>query len=156
MTFIFIFNITIYKTIESQEIKDEIYYNKEVINLYKEGFYEFMPKGYKEEAFEKYEKAVEQFKKSIAINENYVEAHLNLARVYYVQKKFPEAAEEYKIVTELTPYDLDAYVKLASAYAKMARYDDAIEQLEKAKNLTDQEIVVEKLNALIDKLEQAK
>ena len=145
-----------YKQGESQEInKGEAHYQKG-LSYFHEGFYKLMPKGKKKEALQNYAKAILEFKKAIAINESHVEAHLNLARVYYVQKKFSQAAEEYKRVTELTPSDIDVYVKLALTYARINKYSEAIEQLEKAKTFTNEAVVINQLNDLIKKLEEGK
>lgn len=143
------------KQSESQEIiRDEAYYNQKGLSYFHEGFYKLMPKGKKKEALQNYAQAILEFKKAIRINERHVETHLNLARVYYVQKKFLQAAEEYKRVTELTPSDIDAYVKLALAYTRINKYSEAIEQLEKAKTFTNEAVVINQLNDLIEKLEQ--
>ena len=83
-----------------------------------------------------------------------MEAHRNLARVYYVQNKFSEAAEQYQRVTELAPSDIDAYLNLASSYERMNRYSEAIEHLEKAKTLSSEAMVIDKINGLIVKLQK--
>ena len=134
--------------------KDEVYYNQLGLNYFKEGFYNLMPKGRKEEAMERYEQAMREFKKAIALNENHVEAHLNLARVYSVQKRFAEAAEVYRKVTQLTPQDINIYVKLAIVYGRMNKYCEAKEQLEKAKTFTTHKVVVNHLDSFIQKLEE--
>lgn len=134
--------------------QNEVYYNERGLSYFNEGFYNLTPKGEEAEASQAYEKAIAAFKEALAINETYVDAHRNLARVYYVQKRFSEAAQEYKRVTELAPYDIDVYVKLASAYARLYQYSEAIEQLEKAKTFTSEETVVTQLNDFIKRLEQ--
>jgi len=152
-----LFVFSYYKESKSQETdRDEAYYNQKGLSHFNEGFYRLMPKGKREEALQRYGQAIAEFKKAIRINEGHVEAHLNLARVYYVQKNFSEAAEKYKQATELTPYDIDIYVKLASAYARINRFSEAIEQLEKAKTFTGEAVVINQLNDLIRKLEQVK
>jgi tetratricopeptide (TPR) repeat protein len=138
----------------SQEItQDEAYYNERGLSYFKEGFYTLLPRGMKEEASQCLEQAITAFKAAIAINDTYVDAHRNLARVYYVQRRYSEAAEEYKRVTELIPYDIDVYVKLASAYVKLKQYSEAIEQLEKAKTFTAEKIMIDRLNDFIQRLE---
>lgn len=134
--------------------QDEVYFNERGLSYFNEGFYNLTPKGKEAEASQAYEKAIAAFKEALAVNEAYVDAHRNLARVYYVQKRFSEAAQEYKRVTELAPYDIDVYVKLASAYARLHQYSEAIEQLEKAKTFTSEKVVVNRLNAFIKRLEQ--
>ena len=133
---------------------NEAYHNQKGLEYYKEGFYQLAPKRQLKEADQYYELAVAEFKKAISVNASYADAYRNLARVYYVQKKFGEAVEAYKKVTELNPDDLDSYVNLAVAYTQIQRYDEAIEQLEIAKTRTTDANVVEKLNGYIQKVKQ--
>jgi len=149
------FVFSTYEHGESQgTTQDEAYYNERGMSYFNEGFYNLTPKGREAEASQAYEKAITALKEAIAINENYVDAHRNLARVYYMQKRFSEAAQEYERVTALAPYDIDVYVKLASAYAKLHQYSEAIEQLEKAKTFTSENVVLNRLNDFIKRLEQ--
>lgn len=139
---------------ESQDRgKDDLYYNQRGLDHFRKGFHTLTPKGKREEAEQEYEQAAAEFKRAIAINEKNAQARLNLARVYYVQKRFSMAAEEYKRVLEIIPCDIDTFVKLASAYDRMKRYPDAIEALSKAKACTGDKIVAETLNDLIARLE---
>jgi tetratricopeptide (TPR) repeat protein len=132
---------------------DEIHYNETGLRYFNEAFYELTPMGRKQEAGQRYEQAIDAYKQAIALNSAYVDAHRNLARVYYVQKRFSEAAQVYKKVNELNPGDIDAYVKLASAYAHLQMYAEAIEVLEKAKTFTIDEDVLRQLDAFIKKIE---
>jgi len=133
---------------------NEAYHNQRGLEYYKEGFHQLAPKRQLKEADQYYELAVAEFKKAISVNASFADAYRNLARVYYVQKKFGEAVEAYKKVTELNPDDLDSYVNLAVAYTQIQRYDEAIEQLEIAKTRTTDANVVEKLNGYIQKVKQ--
>jgi tetratricopeptide (TPR) repeat protein len=137
-----------------ETVNGAVYHTQKGLSHFQEAFYELMPIGKREEALQRYRQAVTEFKKGIAINEGYVEAHRHLARVYYVQNNFSEAAEQYKRVTELAPSDMDAYLNLASSYERMNRYSDAIEQLEKAKTLSSQAMVIDRINGLIVKLQK--
>jgi len=142
---------------DAQEVhKDAGYYNEKGMVYFNKGFYEGLPKGKKEEASQNFERAVIAFKEAIAINKNSVYAHRNLARVYYVQKRYLEAAEQYRKVTDLSPSDIDTYVITALAYTKVQRYAEAIEQLRIAKTFTADETVIEKLDGYIAKVEQEK
>ncbi|MBN2372823.1 tetratricopeptide repeat protein [bacterium] len=134
--------------------KDEAYYNETGLGYFNKGFYELMPRGKREEASQLFEQAIAAFKEAISLNENYVEAHRNLARVFYVQKRFSEAAESYKKVAELTPNDIDTYLKIASAYTKLNNHSEAIEQLEKAKGLAIDQTVIDKLDNYIKKIKK--
>ena len=131
-------------------------HNEKGLQLFKKGFYDLAPKNKEKEAAQYYELAEAEFKKAIASNEKFVEAHRSLARVYHVQKKHERAAEEYRKVIELDPYALDDYVNLSVAYAELGNYDLAIEELETAKAHTQDEEIINKLNGYIKKLEQKK
>jgi tetratricopeptide (TPR) repeat protein len=134
-------------------IQDEVYYNEQGLNYFNQGYYKLLPQGRTQEADQMLEQAIVSFRQAIAIKENYADAHRNLARVYYVQKRFTEAAWEYERLIELTPGDVDAYVKLASAYTKLNKYSEAIDVLEEAKKITNEERVVILLNEFIQRLQ---
>ena len=131
-------------------------HNKRGWGYFKKGFYEYAPHNKHQEANQYYEMAIVEFKKAIAVNEDDVAAHRNLARVYHVQQKYALSAAEYKRVTELSPEDVDAYLNLADAYYRLHRYGEAIEQLELAKTKTTDPVAIGKLNGYIDKLEKAR
>ncbi|MFO7555630.1 MAG: tetratricopeptide repeat protein [Desulfobacterales bacterium] len=139
-----------------KSIQGESYHNEKGLSHFKNGFYNFTPKHQKEKASKEYELAIQEFNKALVINPNYAEAHLNLARVYYVQKKFLKAAEHYKKLTNLDPYDIDGYLYTASAYEKAQKYDEAIAELEIAKEKTTDPQIIEKLDSYIEKIEQRK
>ncbi len=138
----------------SQEIaQDEVFYNEQGLSFFNQGYYTSLPQGRSQEADQLFEQAIAAFKQSIAINETYPDAHRNLARVYYVQKRFPEAAREYERLIELTPEDIDMYLKLATAYANQEKYPEAIDVLERAKDVANDERVVILLNEFIQRLQ---
>jgi tetratricopeptide (TPR) repeat protein len=138
----------------SQEItQDEIYYNEQGLKYFNQGYYKLLPQGRAQEADQLLDQAIAAFKQAIAIKESYADAHRNLARVYYLQKRFTEAAREYERVVELTPDDIDVYVKLATTYTKLEKYPEAIDVLEKAKETTNDEQVVYQLSEYIQRLQ---
>jgi tetratricopeptide (TPR) repeat protein len=137
-----------------QEItQDEVYYNEQGLNYFNQGYFKLLPQGRTQEADQMIELAIASFRQAIAIKETYADAHRNLARVYYVQKRFTEAAGEYERLIELTPDDVDAYVKLATTYTKLEMYPEAVSVLEKAREKTDDERVVYQLNEFIQRLQ---
>jgi|LGVE01.1.fsa_nt_gb tetratricopeptide (TPR) repeat protein len=140
---------------DAQEVsKDEAYYNKNGISYFNKGYYKLMPKNNREEASQNFELAITEFKKAIAINRNYVQAHRNLGRVYYVQKKYIEAAEQYKKVIDLNPSDIDTYVIIALAYINIQKYAEAKEHLKIAKTFTTNERIIQQLDDYIEKIEE--
>jgi len=126
------------------------YYNDQGLSSFNEGFYNLLPTGKKEEAARCFEDAITSFKKALKINHDLVEAHRNLARVYYVRKEYAPAVEEYKKVVALAPYDMNARLAMASAYTKLGMNDEAVEQLTAAKEMSDDPAVIEKLDRLIE------
>jgi tetratricopeptide (TPR) repeat protein len=139
------------QTKSEERDKDENYYNEKGLSYFNEGFYKHTPKHKQLEALKQYKEAIKAFKKAIAMNDNYVEAHLNLARVYYVQKRFPEAAAQYEIAIKLDQCNnIDTYVNLALVYMDLKEYDKAVETLEAAKACTSDEDIIKKLDSYID------
>lgn len=147
---------TVYeKRSEANDTKgDETYFNKKGLSYFNHGFYKLTPKGRQDEASPYYEAAIIEFKKAIEINESFLQAHLNLARVYFVQKRFPEAAQVYIKALELNPMDIDIHLQLVLAYSMAKEYAEAIDQLKTARSLTTDEEVIEKLNGFIEKFSQ--
>jgi tetratricopeptide (TPR) repeat protein len=137
----------------NKNIPDESYHNQKGLSHFKNGFYNFTPKHKREEAKKEYELAIQEYKKALSVNPDYPEAHRNLARVYYIQKKYLKAAEHYKKLTYLDPYDIDAYILTALAYTEAQKYSDAKEELENAKNMTADAKIQKKLNDYIKKIE---
>ena len=133
-----------------QPEQDAAYHNQVGLEYFNKGFYDHTPKLQVQEGGHQYRAAEDAFKRAIAADPSYVDAHRNLARLYHVQKNFPGAADEYKKVTELAPSDVDAYVNLALAHVASGRYDAAVEALETAKSHTTDPKARETLNRYID------
>ncbi len=108
------------------------------------------------EASIEYEEAANEFRKAIEISPNYSDAHYNLGRVYLFQKKYEDLINEYEKFVELKPKDMDSHIYLASAYEKTERYDDAIKELKKAISLADDEIVIGRINEMINEIKKNK
>ncbi|SDP07089.1 tetratricopeptide repeat protein [Desulforhopalus singaporensis] len=133
---------------------DAVHENKQGIHSYNSGFYDHLPHGRKAEATHEFVQAEKAFKKAIEIDSNYVEAHRNLARLYFVQKKFNDSAAEYSKVIELAPYDLETYVCLARVQLKLGNFTRAIEYLELVKTKTENSQKIQRLNEYIEKIKQ--
>lgn len=137
---------------QGKDVGEQGYHNERGIEYFKKGFYDHAPKDQTAEAERNYGLAISEFKAAIARNSSNIEAHRNLARVYYVQKNFASAAREYKKVTELDPDDLDAYVNLALAFIELKRLDEAIQALESAKGRTSDPKTLNTLDTYITKV----
>lgn len=149
--------LTVFSGSVAQEAsKDAKHYLEKGIDAFNKGFYEALPKKRPAEASQYFDQAAMAFKEAIRLDQNNVEAHRRLARLYYVQKNYLASAKAYQKVTELTPSDLNAYVLTALAYTKARKYDQAIEQLKAAKAHTTDQSVLQKLDEYIIRVEQKK
>lgn len=129
--------------------------NKQGMQHFKHGYYDLIPHGRKAEAQEQMAMAESAFLKAIDLDPGYVEAHRNLARLYYLQEKFDKAAYEYGEVVRLDPGDLDSYLQLALAQSETGDFDGAVRTLETAKEQTRDERILRQLNEYIEKIRQA-
>lgn len=136
-------------------LPDEAVQNQLGMKYFKIGYYEQMPRGQKAEAQLNLDLAERAFQNSIKINDDYIDAHRNLARLYYLQKKYNKAATEYTHVLRLDPDDIDMYVNMAVVQTDLGDFEEAIKYLEKAKTKTMDEDIIKKLNEYILKVQQA-
>lgn len=60
--------------------------------------------------------AIEEYKKAIAKNKNYLIGHYNLGRLYELQARYDDAANEYKEAIKIDPKFAQAHANLAHAY----------------------------------------
>jgi tetratricopeptide (TPR) repeat protein len=133
---------------------EEAFHNQQGLAHFNRAFYDLIPHQKKEEAAREFGLAVQEFQKALAINPDFPQAHRNLARVYYLQKKYAQAAKHYEKLTELNPSDIDSYVLAASAYAEAGNFAEARAQLETAKTMTDDEHILKKLDGYLEKLDE--
>jgi len=133
---------------------EEKSYNEKGLKYFKTGYYEMAPKHRKNDAAEQYLLAEEEFKKAIAINEEYLEAHVNLARLYYIQKKYEKASAEYGKVVELDPWNIDHYVNLAVTLTELGKFDEAMQILEEAKTRTTDAHALRQLDKYMDRINE--
>jgi tetratricopeptide (TPR) repeat protein len=123
--------------------------NQRGMKFYKHGFYELIPRGQKSEAMQEFAHAEKAFKKAIEIDNNYIHAHRNLARLYFAQENFHDAAAEYAQILRLEPDNLDNYALMALALTAMGNTDEAIEYLELVKTRTTDELIHQKVDQYI-------
>jgi tetratricopeptide (TPR) repeat protein len=143
--------------VEAQEVnKGERSYIERGMGYFNKGYYDEIPKGKALEASQSLDRAIEEFKQAILVNKDSVQAHRNLARAYYVQKRYLEAALQYRKVTDLNPSDINTYVLTALAYTRVQKFAEAIEQLKTARTFTSDETVIQKLDDYIHKIEEEK
>ena len=74
----------------------------------------------------KFEKAIEAFKKSISIKPNYAEAYNNLGNVLKDQGKLDEAINAYKKYISIVPNNAFAYYNLGNVLQKQDKFNYAL------------------------------
>lgn len=122
------------------------------LSHFKQGYYELIPQGRGAEAQQEMARAEEAFRRAIEINPDFVDAHRNLARLYYLQEKFDQAAAEYAQVIRLAPEDVDTYVQMAVVETERGNFQAAVDLLESAKKITDDQHALTQLDAYIRKI----
>ena len=93
--------------------------------------------GQEQDAEVAYKKAVEVYKKYLAIegNEDDAEAHYNLGQTYSGLHLYSEAVREYRQATRLKPDDPAIYYDLGLALMRLAQYDEAANAFSKSLEL---------------------
>jgi len=81
------------------------------------------------------DKASEEFKAVIHLDEGYAAAHSNLGVIYYRQGRLNEATAEYQTALALTPNDAEIRYLLGGAYVQMGRLTEALTEFEIALKL---------------------
>jgi len=81
---------------------------------------------------EKYGQAIESYKKAIAINPDYADAHYNLGIAYRKQGEYDLAIASYQKAIAINPDDAKAHYNLGYAYRKQGKYDLEIKSYKKA------------------------
>jgi tetratricopeptide (TPR) repeat protein len=82
-----------------------------------------------------YEKAIEEYQKSIAINPEFSGAYNSLGYAYRPLKKYDQAEKAFKKYIELIPKDPNPYDSYAELLMKTGRFDESIQQYKKALSL---------------------
>jgi tetratricopeptide (TPR) repeat protein len=133
-------------------LPEEALINQRGLSHFKRGYYEMIPRGRKAEAQQEMNRAEQAFIKASEINRDFIDAHHNLARLYYLQGKFEQAEIEYSQVLRLDPGDIDNYVQMAVVKAELGEFQEAIHYLEAAKEQTAEENILRRLDEYIQKL----
>jgi len=83
---------------------------------------------------EDYPKAIEHFRKALAIDKNYSEAATNIGNTYANMKKYDEAIESYKMALSNPQYKNAAMAlnNLGMVYYKLSKFDEAISAFKEA------------------------
>ena len=79
-----------------------------------------------------YEKAIEQYRKSIEINPSFAGAYNSIGYAYRPLEKYDDAETAFKKYIELIPGDPNPYDSYAELLMKTGRFDESIAQYKKA------------------------
>ena len=83
----------------------------------------------------RFDKAIEDFDKAIALNPSYLDAYNNRGLVFKEMGRFDKAIEDFDKATALNPSDPDPYYNRGVAFAEMGKFDKAIDQFDKTINI---------------------
>jgi tetratricopeptide (TPR) repeat protein len=79
----------------------------------------------------KYNEAIEEYKKVIAVDSKYADAHFDLGTIYYKQGLFNEAIEEYDKTIQIDRGYADAYYNKSATFEKLGDAAAARDEFEK-------------------------
>ena len=127
---------------QSNNIEFAIQEHKRAIKLNKKNFESFYSLGIIYTHLKNYQKAEDNYKKALSLDDNSSVAHNNLANIYN-QINPNKAEDHYLKVLELTPDDPMPYINISNYYLKNTKYKKCVETLEEAlgKDLRTKELL---------------
>jgi len=93
---------------------------------------EWFDKAYQASLAEKYDEAIELYKKAIGINPDFASAHANLGVTYMNKGRLKEALVTLQKAIDLDPQNAGTHYNLGLVYDKMGKLDEAILAYEKS------------------------
>ena len=87
-----------------------------------------------------FDKAEPEFKKTLAINPNDINAMNNLGATYIYLKRFPEALAVLNKLVSLSPGFVNGYSNMGHCYFQMKQYQSAIDVINKALSLDPKDV----------------
>jgi len=81
---------------------------------------------------ERWDEAMDYYKKALKLNPNLEGAHIELGYIYYIKRLFPLEAQEYEDVLKINPKNEDALYSLGTNFETRGLFKQAIENYEKA------------------------
>ncbi|MFA5804775.1 MAG: tetratricopeptide repeat protein [Melioribacteraceae bacterium] len=81
---------------------------------------------------EKFQTAIEDLTKAIALQPNWVDYYLKRAQIYYLMEKYDAALQDASKAQDLNAIIPDPYTFSATVYLKMEKFNEALEQMNSA------------------------
>jgi len=98
--------------------------------------------GYTYEQQKEYKKAIEAYRKAIALDRDNLDAIRGLAENLMNDGQSEAALEQYKVIADANPEDAQTYVRIAEIYRRSGKFDLALENLKKAQSMVPDSIDV--------------
>ena len=98
--------------------------------------------GYTYEQQKEYKKAIEAYRKAIALDRDNLDAIRGLAENLMNDGQADAALEQYKVIADANPEDAQTYVRIAEIYRRSGKFDLALENLKKAQSMVPDSIDV--------------
>ncbi len=90
--------------------------------------------GYTYEQQKEYKKAIDAYRKAIALDRDNLDAIRGLAENLMNDGQSEAALEQYKVIADANPEDAQTYVRIAEIYRRGGKFDLALENLKKAQS----------------------
>src|SRR3989442_12593942 len=98
--------------------------------------------GYTYEQQKEYKKAIDAYRKAIALDRDNLDAIRGLAENLMNDGQSEAALEQYKVIADANPEDAQTYVRIAEIYRRSGKFDLALENLKKAQSMVPDSIDV--------------
>jgi tetratricopeptide (TPR) repeat protein len=89
-----------------------------------------------------YGKAIEAYRKAVALDRDNLDAIRGLAQNLMFDGQTSAALEQYKIIADANPEDAEAFISMAEIYRKGGKFDLALDNLKKAQSMVQDSLEV--------------
>jgi len=93
---------------------------------------DFAKRGMVYSKIQKFDDAIIDYLKAIELNPTWVDYHLQLGQIYFLNKQYEKVQEEATKAADLNSIIPDPYTLSAMAYMALKKFDQALEQIESA------------------------
>ncbi|MGH9497639.1 MAG: tetratricopeptide repeat protein [Terriglobales bacterium] len=98
--------------------------------------------GYAYEQQKEYKKAVDAYRKAVALDHDNLDAIRGLAENLMNDGQTDAALEQYKIIADANPDDAQTYLRMAEIYRRQGQFELALENLKKAESMVQDSMEV--------------